>query len=109
MEIRVSGKHVDIGQALAEHVQNALPPAIEKYFDRGAEVNVVFVKERNGFRADCTTHLSSGTSFQAHGVAEDPYHAFGEALERLEKQVRRYMRRIKNHHDRSEAENLSGS
>lgn len=103
MDIRVTGKHIEIGQALPDYVRKELPAAIRKYFGQGAEANVVFVKERTSFRADCTIHLSSGTTFQAHGAAEDAYRAFREALEHLEKRVRRYMRRLKNHHDRSEA------
>ena len=103
MDIRVSGKHIEIGQALPEHVRKELPAAIEKHFGQSSEANVVFAKEGNSFRADCTIHLSSGTTFQAHGAAEDAYRAFGEALEHLEKRVRRYMRRLKNHHDRDQA------
>lgn len=107
MDIRISGKHVEIGQALPEHVRKHLPAAIEKHFGGNAEANVVFVKEGNGFRADCTIHLSSGSTFQAHGAAGDAYHAFGEALDHLEKQVRRYMRRLKNHHDRGQVQGFA--
>ena len=100
MDIRVAGKHVEIGEALPVHVRRHLSAAVGKYFDRSAEANVTFARERNNFRADCTVHLSSGAIMQAHGIATDAYHAFDMALEHLEKRVRRYMRRLKNHHDR---------
>jgi len=103
MDIRIAGKHVEIGEALPEHVRRHLSAAVEKYFDGNAEANVTFAKERNNFRADCTVHLSSGAIMQAHGTAADAYRAFDMALDHLEKRVRRYMRRLKNHHDRGPA------
>ena len=100
MQIRVAGKQVEIGEALPEKVRTKLTAAVSKHFDRDAEAHVTFAKERAGFRADCSVHLSSGTSMQAHGTGPDAYKAFDSALDRLEKQVRRYSRRLKNHHDR---------
>jgi ribosomal subunit interface protein len=100
MQIRVAGKHIEMGEALPEQVRTRLSAAVEKYFDRTSEANVTFAKERVGFRADCTVHLSSGTTMQAHGMGADAYLAFDQALDHLEKRVRRYMRRRKNHHDR---------
>jgi ribosome hibernation promoting factor len=100
MQIRIAAKQFDIGEALPETVRTKLTTAISKHFDRDAEAHVTFVKERTGFRADCNVHLSTGTTMQAHGIGPDAYKAFDSALDRLEKQVRRYKRRIKNHHDR---------
>jgi ribosomal subunit interface protein len=104
MQIRVAGKQIEIGETLPERVRERLTAAIEKYFDRSAQGNVTFTKERVGFRADCTVHLSSGTTMQTHGTGEDAYKAFEVALDRLEKRVRRYTRRLKNHHDRGTAQ-----
>jgi ribosomal subunit interface protein len=100
MHIRVAGKQIEIGEALPQHVRERLLEAVEKRFDRDAEASVIFTKERTEFRADCTVHLSSGASMRAHGAAEYARAAFDIALEHLEKQVRRYKRRLKNHHDR---------
>lgn len=100
MQIRVSGKHIEIGETLPMHVREKLSAAIVKYFDRPADANVTFTKERAGFVADCSVHLSSGTTMQAHGEAEDAIRAFDVALEHLQTQVRRYKRRLKNHHER---------
>jgi len=100
MQIRIAAKQFDIGEALPEKVRTKLTTAISKHFDRDAEAHVTFAKERGGFRTDCNVHLSSGTTMQAHGTGPDAYKAFDNALDRLEKQVRRYSRRLKNHHDR---------
>jgi ribosomal subunit interface protein len=99
MQIRIAGKQIEIGEALLERVRAKLSSAVGKHFNRDAEASVIFMKERVGFRADCTVHLSSGTRMVAHGTGSDANQAFDQALEHLEKQVRRYMRRLKNHHD----------
>ena len=100
MQIRIAAKQFEIGQALPETVRKKLIAAISKHFERDAEAQVIFGKERDGFRADLGVHLSSGTKMQARGKGPDAYKAFDVALDRLEKQVRRYTRRLKNHHDR---------
>jgi ribosomal subunit interface protein len=100
VQIRIAAKQFDIGEALPEKVRTKLTAAVSKHFDRDAEAQVTFTKERIGFRADCGIHLNSGMTMQAHGTGADAYKAFDAALERLEKQVRRYTRRLKNHHDR---------
>jgi len=99
MQIRVAGKQIEIGEALPERVRTKLASAVGKHFTRDAEAKVIFARERAGFRADCMVHLSSGTRMQAHGTGNDANQAFDVALEHLEKQVRRYMRRLKSHHD----------
>ena len=100
MQIHIAARRFDIGENLPENVRSQLTAAVSKHFDRDAEADVTFAKERIGFRADCNVHLSSGTTMQAHGSGPDTYKAFDAALDRLEKQVRRYTRRLKNHHDR---------
>jgi len=100
MQIRIAGKHIEIGEALPERVRSKLSAAVEKYFDRAAEAHVTFGKERTGFKAECTVHLSSGAVMQAHGTGPKAGLAFDAALEHLSKQIRRYMRRLKNHHER---------
>lgn len=98
MHIRIAGKHIEIGDALPSHVRARLSAAVEKHFDRNAEASVTFTRERVGFRADCTLHLSSGVSLQSRGTGSSAYRAFDMTLDRLEKRVRRYARRLKNHH-----------
>ena len=98
MEIQVSGKNIDLGEALQAHVSERLTEGVTKYFERGAEATVVFGKERHLIGCEITTHLASGVYLAAHGAAGDAYAAFEEALEKLEKRVRRHKRRLKNHH-----------
>ncbi len=107
MQIRVAAKQIDIGEALPEEVRAKLTAAISKHFDRDADAHVTFTKERTAFRADCSVHLSSGTTMQARGTGADAHKAFDMALDHLEKRVRRYTRRLKNHHDRGTAQSRS--
>ena len=98
MQVRVSGKQIEIGEALPQQVRVRLESAIGKYFEGGVDANVVFSHEGAFYRADCSAHLDSGVTLKAQGEAADAYRAFDTALERLEKQVRRYMRKLKSHH-----------
>src|SRR5262245_20315483 len=103
MQVRVSGKQVDIGGALPEHVRARLTAAIEKHFDRGSSASVVFSKGRTGFHADCSIHLDSGALLQAEGKGEDAYRALDEMLDHVESQASRYKRKLKNHHEKAKA------
>lgn len=98
MKVRVSGKQIEIGEALPEQVRTRLEAAIGKYFDGGADANVVFSHEGAFYRADCAAHLDSGVVLKAEGEDKDARRAFDIALEHLEKQVRRHMRKLKSHH-----------
>jgi ribosomal subunit interface protein len=100
MQIRVSGKQIAIGEVLPEHVRERLTAAIVKHFDGDAEGHVVFAHEGSAFRADCTVHLSAGVMLKSHAAGVTARAAFDEALEHLDKQLRRYKRRLKNHHER---------
>lgn len=100
MQIQVTGKHIDVGDALTEHVTERLEAGITKYFERTVDAHVTFSHEGGSmFRVDCSVHLASGMTLQAHADGSDAYGAFDAAAERLEKRVRRYKRRLKNHHD----------
>ena len=101
MKVQVSGKQIEIGAALPGHVRERLEHALGKHFDGGAEAHVVFSHEGPGYRADCTAHFDSGVVLKAQGDATDAHHAFEVALEHLEKQVRRYKRKIRNHHEKT--------
>ena len=103
MSVRVSGKQLEIGEALPEQVRKRLQSVIGKHFNGGADSHVVFSHEGASFRADCSTHLDSGVVLKAEGMALDAYRAFDAAVDKLEKQVRRYKRRLKNHHEKAKA------
>jgi ribosomal subunit interface protein len=97
MSLRVSGKNMNIGEALREHVQTKLSTAAAKYFDGALTGHVTIAPEGSGFRADCTVHLGAGVTLQADGRAQEPYACFDQAADRLEKRLRRYKGRIKGH------------
>ncbi len=103
MEIQVTGRNMDLGAALQTHVTGALTESINKYFGRGAETSVSFAKERHLTECEMTTHLASGVFLSAHGEGGDAYSAFEDALAKLEKRLRRYKRRLKNHHANGKA------
>lgn len=98
MNIQIIGKHIDVGQALSAHVRTRLAERIGKLFDRTGSAQVTFSRDGYGFRADCFVHLSSGVTLKTHGVAAEIYPSFDQAAERLEKRLRRYKRRLRDHH-----------
>ena len=91
---------MEIGEALPAHVREKVTAAIGKHFEGGGDASVTFEREGNELRSDFLLHLNSGVSLHSHGTGSDPQMAFDMALERMEKQVRRYARRLKNHHGR---------
>jgi ribosomal subunit interface protein len=104
MKVRVSGKNLEIGEALPGAVRSRLEVVVAKHFKGGAEASVVFSHEGTGYRADCTTHLDAGVVLKAEGVDGDAHRAFDAALVHLEKQIRRYKRRLKNHHEKGRSQ-----
>lgn len=102
MQVRVSGKHMEVGEALPQEVRTRLTAAIEKHFDRGSSASVVFSKERTGFHVDCTVHLDSGVVLQAEGKGNDAYRAFDEMLDHVETQASRHRSKLKNHHHKKD-------
>ena len=103
MRIQVSGKHIEIGDALRSHVESRLNEAVGKYFDRPVDAVVTFCKDAHLFVADSSVHLSTGMTAQATARADEIYASFEAAVDRMEKQLRRYKRRLKDHHrDRQE-------
>jgi ribosomal subunit interface protein len=99
MSLRVSGKNINIGEALRTHIVQRLEQTTAKYFDGGVSGHVTITPEGSGFRADCSLHLTSGIVLQADGRAQEPYATFDQAAERIEKRLRRYKERLKKHHD----------
>ena len=98
MRYQISGKHIDIGEALQTHVKAELGEVVEKYAQRPTEAVVVFSKSAYEYVCEATIHLSTGLSAQAKGHAPEIYAAFESCREKMDKQLRRYKRRIRNHH-----------
>ncbi len=98
MQIKISGKQIDVGEALRTHVEYNMVAAVGKYFDRPVDAHVVFSRNGHEFKCDSSVHLSTGLTAQAHAVNGEIYAAFDQATDRIEKQLRRYKRRLKAHH-----------
>lgn len=98
MQLSVTGKQLDVGDALRSHVETNLKASVAKYFDDAIEGNVVFSREAHLFRADIFVHIGRGIQFQSHGEADSPYPAFDMALEHAAKQLRRHKRKLRDHH-----------
>ena len=103
MQVQIAGKRIDVGEALRDRIAYGLEDRVSKYFDRTGEAQVMVSKPGWAFNVDCSIHLPSGVTLQAHGEAEDAYQAFEDALEKIEKRVRRYKRRLKDHHKNKDA------
>jgi ribosomal subunit interface protein len=106
MALRISGKNVDIGDAFRSHVEGRVGDAVDKYFDGGFTGHVTVEREGPGFRTDCAIHLDTGVVLKAEGRAQDVYQSFDMAAERIDKRLRRYKRRLKDHHHRKRGDGM---
>lgn len=102
MTLQVTGKNLDIGEALRTYVEDRIEAALEKYSGQAQSCNVRIEKAHGSFLTGCTILLQSGLSLEAHGEAPDAYASADQALERLEKRLRRYKRRLKKRHGPTE-------
>ncbi|EKF60367.1 MAG: ribosome hibernation-promoting factor, HPF/YfiA family [Agrobacterium albertimagni] len=98
MSVRVSGKQMEIGETFRQRIEDRIQDAVTKYFDGGYSGQVVVTKSQSRFAADCLVHLDTGANLHAAGEANDPQVAFDTAFERVEKRLRRYKRKLKDHH-----------
>ena len=95
MSVRVSGKNLDIGESLRQHVLTKIDAMVSRYFSGAVNGHVVIAREGSGFRSDCTLSLSSGVALHAEGAAHEPYPCFEQAADKIEARLRRYKKRIK--------------
>ncbi|SEW42370.1 SSU ribosomal protein S30P/sigma 54 modulation protein [Cognatiyoonia koreensis] len=108
MRYQISGKQIDIGEALQTHVKTELDEILGKYAGRPTEASVTFSKSGHEFVSEAIVHLSTGLTVQAKGQQHEIYSAFDAATEKMDKQLRRYKRRLKDHHkERSQPVELS--
>ena len=98
MRYQISGKQIDVGEALQTHVKAELGEVVEKYAQRPTECVVVFSRSTYEYVCEAVIHLSTGLTAQAKGHAAEIYAAFESCREKMDKQLRRYKRRIRNHH-----------
>jgi ribosomal subunit interface protein len=102
MSLRISGKNLDVGEALRGQAEARVAAALSKYYEGGFQGHVTVGKDGTAFKTDGVLHLSSGITLEATATAHDPYASLDKMAERIEKRLRRYKRRLK---DRSAAVN----
>lgn len=98
LRIRVTGRNVDVGEALRGRIIDQLQAGISRYVTRDGDGVVTLTKERHLFKVEITIHLDTGISLEAEAEAAEPHPAFDLALDKIEKRVRRYKRRMVDHH-----------
>ncbi|MBX8801127.1 ribosome-associated translation inhibitor RaiA [Bacillus subtilis] len=96
MSLRVSGKHMDIGDAFRIRIEDRVRDAVSKYYEGGYSGTITVVKSGSRFSTDCTLHLDTGATLQSSAEAQDPQFSFDAAAEKMDTRLRRYMRRLKS-------------
>ena len=110
MRYQITGKQMDVGEALQTHVVSELGETVEKYAQRPTDALVVFSRDGYVHHCEATIHLATGLSASAHGQAPEVYAAFEDCREKRDKQLRRYKRRLRDHHrDRSAPVEFAGA
>lgn len=105
MQIQIFSKGIDVSTPLRDRISGRLEEMIDKYIHREGEAQVSVSKEGSGFKTVCSIHLPSGATMEGQGVASDAYAASDESLEHVEKRLRRYKRRLKDHSKQAKAKN----
>jgi ribosomal subunit interface protein len=110
MDIRISGHQVETGTALREHVETRLQAMADKYFSRALSAHVTFGRgpRDHGFVCDIVAHVMQGVVLKGSASGQEAHPAFDIAAEKIDKQLRRYVRRLHDHHGRAEREVEAG-
>jgi ribosomal subunit interface protein len=102
MDIRVSGHQVETGEALQGHVGKRLSAIADKYFSKALSANATFGRApHDAFTSDIVMHVMQGLVLKGRSEAQDAHVAFDGAADRIEKQLRRYMRRLQDRHSQT--------
>ncbi len=107
MQVSVHGKQIDVGDTLRTHVTDKIEDLNEKFFNHATDANVTFSKEGHGhglIKTVVSIHVSKLISVMAEATEADPYVSFDAAYDKVAKQLRRYKRRLRNHHQRLESD-----
>ena len=97
MPLRVSGKNLDLGEALRLQITHRIQESVAKFYAGLVTGHVTLRPEGSGFETDCVLHLSSGVTLHAVGSAQEPYFSAERAAEKVESRLRRYKQRLKDH------------
>ena len=104
MEVIVSGKQVDVGNAFPAYAESRLEVVVAKYFDGGIASNITVSRAGRALRIDISVHPGRGIVVQSRGEGATAHAAFDSALEHIAKRLRRYKRRLRNHHRKEKSE-----
>ena len=108
MQLTMTGKQIDIGDALRRHIEASLSSILEKYFKTAIEAHVVVSREAHLTRSEVSIHIGRGIVVNAHAAAAEAYAAFDAAADRVAKQLRRYKRRLRDYHAKARDRSLAG-
>ena len=111
MEINVTGRNMDVGDALTQRIRDEMADTVSRYFENAMEGQATLTRQQKRFTAALRTHIARGTNVESSASAGDAHAAFSAALERMAKQLRRYKRKLvsTNHHPQAAPESASGS
>ena len=110
MKYQITGKQIDVGESLQTHVKSELDEVVSKYAGRPTDASIIFSKDGHAYSCEITVHLSTGLMINSKGQDPEIYAAFDRAAEKANNQLRRYKRRLKDHHrDRAEPVALSNA
>ncbi|MGU3496826.1 ribosome hibernation-promoting factor, HPF/YfiA family [Xanthobacteraceae bacterium A53D] len=98
MALRVSGKNIDVGEALRQRLSDRVSEVVGKYFDGGWSGHATVCREGSGYRSELLLHLDSGANLHAQGNAQEPNACADAAMDKIEKRLRRYKHRLKDRH-----------
>ncbi len=96
MSINISGKHIEVGESLSNHITNAIESISQRYFGEPIEAHIVISKDGHRFVIDLSLHLSKNFVVRSHGEDDDAYRAYDLAAEKLESRIKRYKSRLRD-------------
>jgi len=98
IQFSITGKQMDVGSALRQHIETNVTGLVDKYFGHGIEGHAVISKEAHRYCVNLSVHIGRGILIQAHEKDTDPYQAADKAADNIAKRMRRYKQRLRNHH-----------
>lgn len=101
MTFRVSGKNIELGEALRERIHQRVLGSVEKYFHGNFSGHVTIGPDGFGIKSECHIHLDSGELIEVDALASEAYDSADKAAAKLEDRLRRYKERLRDRHDRS--------
>ncbi len=99
MNVTINGRNIEIGRSFHMHATDRIKSAVDKYFERSIDASVTVSKEGPMYHVECNLRAPKGVNMHSRAEAPEIYTSFDLAADKLEKQLRRFNRRIKNHHD----------